>query len=773
MPYDRICCVPSLFRWPRRAAPHPPQPVNVHVNPRLSQEVHYNTTLIAKIVLNCGRVGCGDEPALPWRLRELTCICNRNAKIGGQFLHSGPLFDFGGTSRYVVEREIGQGGTGTVYQALDKERGIRVALKALKKTDAINIYRLKKEFRQLADISHPNLVTLHELTCDGGQWFFTMDLVEGKTFDRFVDTQERINPMGGRASRTSYASGIQEVGASQDLDIKRDERRLPPLRADLARTRHALAQLAQAIAALHEAGKLHRDIKPSNILVTPDSRVVVLDFGLVSDGVLVEAESRAVQTVGGHAFGTPAYMSPEQAAGEAVTTASDWYSLGAVLYESLTGQLPFDGTVLEILRRKDEEEPPPPSAVVSGVPDDLDQLCQALLRRSPYERPSGADILRHLRHPDAPAATLSTQAPVSNQVHAEVFVGRQEHLQALERAFAAVERNQPVVTLLHGPSGMGKTALAKRFANDLVATGKAVVLQGRCFERESVPYKAFDNVIDALSRYMMQVPLEQAAELLPRNVHSLARLFPVLRRVRAIAQARTPQHAATDARELRSQAFAALKDLLLRISDFQPLVIQIDDLQWGDSDSARLLLHLLDPPEAPSILFVGAYRDDEVENSPFLRHVLGEKGLDASRIHIAELDVQALSPREAENLTKELLHDYPAVNTLFASAIATESDGVPYFIGELVQHLRSQPSDAPIAIGSISLEDVIAERIAQMSESAQRLLQTLSVAAGPLEQGIAMQAAGIPSSDRSSLSTSAVHGSMRTGQTRSFNPSVR
>lgn len=662
------------------------------------------------------------------------------------------LLRFGGTSRYVIERELGHGGMGTVYQALDKERGMRVALKAITKSDALNIYRLKNEFRQLADISHPNLVSLHELVCEGDDWFFTMELVQGASFDEYVarPEDERLSSGVRASSRRARPVAVRELPPTLTPHGGDSEFARPRISCNLGRLRGAVRQLVEALSALHTAGKLHRDIKPSNVLVTREGRVVVLDFGLVSNGILVDPDEDAAETIGGNVFGTPAYMSPEQAAGEAVTTASDWYSLGVVLFEALTGQLPFDGSVLEILRQKEDEEAPAPSDIVSGVPDDLDQLCRALLLRNAHERPSGAEILRFLTGSSSspPVFSATTSAPSRER---EIFVGREQHVAQLQEAFELVEDNKPVLALVKGLSGMGKSALVRCFSEDLMASGRAIVLRGRCYERESVPYKAFDNVIDALSRYMMQLPTDQAAELLPRNVHSLARLFPVLKRVRAIAQARTPKQRAEDPREVRNQAFGALKDLLLRISDYQPLVMQIDDLQWGDADSARLLLHLIDGPDAPGILFLGAYRRDEEDNSPFLRQVLGEGGIDPQVTQIVRVDVDALTSREAERLSHELLRDFPTANALFANTIAAEAEGVPFFIGELVQHVKAQTHGTPMPIGTISLDDVITERVMRMSPPAQRLLQVLSVAAGPLEQAVAMQAARVPSSDRASL----------------------
>ena len=664
------------------------------------------------------------------------------------------LFEFQGSSRYLIERELGQGGMGVVYQALDRERGTRVALKAISKSDALNIYRLKNEFRQLADISHPNLVSLHELVYEGDKWFFTMELVHGRPFDEYLgDPELQSHEQPERPSdETVPARRVRALTSTLSQPTVNGESMLPRVRCDTRRLRAVLCQLVEGIAALHNADKLHRDIKPSNVLITPAGRVVILDFGLVSNGTFIDPEAQdADRTVGGSVFGTPAYMSPEQAVGEPVTTASDWYSLGAMVFEVLTGELPFEGSVLEILRQKEESEPPAPSELASGVPDDLDQLCRALLRRQPSQRPEAHEILQYLTGVTTAPPTLPLGRSLRVHRDGELFVGRERHLDQLHDALESLSASKPVVALIHGVSGMGKSALARCFANELIKGERAVVLRGRCYERESVPYKAFDNVIDALSRYMMQLPTEEAAELLPRNIHSLAKLFPVLRRVRAVAHARRPKHQTRDPHELRNQAFEALKDLLLRISDYQPLVVQIDDLQWGDSDSARLLLHLLGSPNPPPILFMGVYRRDEADNSPFLRRVLAQDGLDHTQVDVRDVPVDALRTKEAEHLTRELLRDYPSANALFAQTIAAEAEGIPFFIAELVQHTRTHNHESPIAIGKISLEDVIMARVGRMPPEAQALLETLSVAARPLEQAIALQAAQLGPGDRNAL----------------------
>ena len=191
--------------------------------------------------------------------------------------------------RYEVVRSLGEGGMGVVYEVVDRERGARVALKTAQNLDANALYRFKAEFRALADVAHPGLVTLYDLVTDGPRPFFTMELVEGKSFLEW--TRGAASPTGGDTMPCTAIEAKEQVGATRRPSVA------PPGHCDLVRLRPSARRLAEAIVVLHAAGKLHRDLKPSNVLITQKGRVVVLDFGLAID-VHPNRVSRATNVVG-------------------------------------------------------------------------------------------------------------------------------------------------------------------------------------------------------------------------------------------------------------------------------------------------------------------------------------------------------------------------------------------------------------------------------------------------------------------------------------------
>jgi serine/threonine protein kinase len=641
---------------------------------------------------------------------------------------------------YEILGELGHGGMGIVYRAYDQRRKRMVAIKAVHHHGPSALYRFKQEFRTLSDVTHPNLVNLYELVLDGQTWFFTMELVDGVNF--LAHVRPRAEEPGAQPAST-ISSTDEPTGEWVPINEPLRKVAPPPLHED--RLRGALRQLAEGVSALHEAGKLHRDIKPTNVLVERGGRVVLLDFGLVA-----ELEPTGLhQSTEPSVLGTVAYMAPEQAAGQPLSTASDWYSVGVMLYEALTGRLPFRGG--DVLLEKQQTEPRAPRELVPDIPDDLNALCVELLRRDPRARLTGPEVLRRLGTSPEEFRQPFSSRPLQGQ--RVPLIGRERYLRGLTDAFSAMTQGRAVVFYVHGGSGVGKSALVQQFLDDLIARDKAVVLSGRCYERESVPYKAFDSLIDALSRYLGRLPRHEVEALLPRDVLSVARVFPVLQRVRAVADAPHRVSGVPDPQELRRRAFAALRELLGRIGDRRPLVLAIDDLQWGDIDSAALLAELLRPPDPPVLLFLGCYRSEDTATSSLLQAMLATPVATHPSLDRRELAVEPLSPTEVEELALKLLgRDDPAARA-GAQAIAGEAGGSPFFVQQLVHFFQAVAGVAErLPPGEeITLDRVLWARVLHLQEGARRLLETVAVSGRPLGQGDAFQAAGLGAEGREAL----------------------
>lgn len=585
-------------------------------------------------------------------------------------------------ARFAIVRQLGAGGMGTVYEAFDRERHVRVALKVLRHVRPDDLLRFKREFRALQGLHHPNLVRLDELIADGERWSFTMELVDGVRFLDYVRSGERATHDG--------------------------------LGFDDARLRDGFAQLVRGLAALHAAGKVHRDVKPSNVLVTRRGRVVLLDLGLVFD------QNSDSDSTGGYPLGTIAYMAPEQALGCRVGPEADWYAAGVLLYQALTGVLPFTGGVIDVTAQKQRGLATAPRTAVPAVRAELSDLCLALLAPDPAARPTANVILEALG--DDRAARLPRPSPSRLP-----FLGRARELAALARALEDTRQGRPVAVLVAGESGIGKSALVQRFAETCRYQG-AVVLAGRCYEREWVPFKAVDGIVDALSRYLAHVPVAEAAAVLPRHAALLARAFPVLARVAPIAEAPHGQNVG-DPQELRSRLFGAFRELLVRVADRHPLMLQIDDLHWADTDSFALLGELFRPPDAPAVLLVATVRNTAEGDGAqvAVREMLGTD--------VRELPLSPMGTDEALALATLLIAQQPDHLGLDPSAVIHEANGHPLFIHELIRHDRSAGESA------MRLDDVLWSRIAQLEPAAQKILQLAALSGGRLIRRIGQRAA--------------------------------
>jgi len=593
---------------------------------------------------------------------------------------------------------------GVVYEAYDRQQCERVALKLLRNVDQHSLYRFKNEFRALADLSHPNLVRLGDLVCEDGQWFLTMELLDGVTFTTYVRADRApVLPMVPK-HRDPTAEEISTVTLSLRTYQQPcfDDRRL----------RRCLRQLAMAIDALHDAGKVHRDVKPSNVIVTTEGRTVLLDFGLVRDVGAEPSDARVI--------GTPIYMAPEQAVAGDVGPPADWYSVGVMLFQALVGWPPYWGRTLDVLRAKEHTDPPAPSALCEWVPDDLDRLCVEMLRRDPDARPRGRDVLRRI------GVGEPARRPPQVRKHA-TFIGRGAELKALHRAFDDSCAGSAVMMCVHGESGIGKSALARHFTETLVEDRpETAVFSARCLERESMPFKAFDGIVDALSRYLNALDPTDAARLVPREVAPLVRVFPVLQRVPAFMEARGLHEPQTDPQQTRTLAFVALRELFSRLAERNPVVLAVDDFQWADADSLALLDELLRPPAA--LLVLATLRSASVP-------IEGD---------VRRLDLVALSRDESYELARALLGG-PEISV--ASRIADEAGGHPLFIQELVHHVAAHSigQDVP------RFEDVLVARFAELAPEARSLLDVLAVAASPVPLRVAADAAGIDMANAAAL----------------------
>lgn len=286
--------------------------------------------------------------------------------------------------RYELQELIGGGGMADVYKAQDKLLDRAVAVKILHQqyaNDAEFVEKFRREATAAAKLAHPNIVNIYDVGEDGGSQYIVMEYVSGPTLKEVIQQKGCLEP-------------IEAVRIAKEI--------------------------ASALESAHRNNLVHCDIKPHNILVMPDGHIKVTDFGIA------RAVSASTMTYSGSVMGSVHYFSPEQAKGTVITTKSDVYSLGVVLYEMLTGQLPFNGeTSVSIALKHLQEEPVPIRQLNPSIPPVLEAIVQKAMSKDPADRPNSTELYADLNQAKAMLADRGTsQEAVSNDPFATRMIPR-------------------------------------------------------------------------------------------------------------------------------------------------------------------------------------------------------------------------------------------------------------------------------------------------------------------------------------------------------------
>ncbi|MFN0245419.1 MAG: serine/threonine-protein kinase PknK [Kofleriaceae bacterium] len=579
--------------------------------------------------------------------------------------------------RYHIVRELGRGGMGVVYLGRDLRLDMDVAIKFRGVTHSDATLWLKREFRSVASLRHPNLVELYELVAHDTSCYYTMEYLPGMDPRRWVERRAPGAPgahdlddaMFSEHS-TRSAAPLQEANtaatdppaAPATVTAPVVPRLVPAV--DFARLRDVVVQLAEGIAYLHARGVIHRDVKPSNAIVV-GGVVKLLDFGLALERHRqdddVARESRIV--------GTAAYLAPEYLERLVVSPQMDVYALGVLAFELCTGQPPFGGTLHVLSRLQAGRIKIPRVAEINPeIPPDLDDVIDGMLAANPEQRPSALEVVQRLA---STGSQPSSDRPAMRARREPPFVGRKRELaQIAEYVADPTPRGRLLVVI--GPSGSGKTTLIDRAVG--LATGidrehDSLVWRGRCHERERLPYRAFDQIVDDLATELAGDPrLARGID----HAAALARVFPVLA---PLIDPRRDEPPLADLRVERERALLALVQTFAKLVTTPHGLIVIDDLQWADDDSLELLALLVERIDVPLTVVASWTSDGSIALPPAVAALSDRLGAAAQII-----DVPAMTEDDLLAMLAELAPRAPTSRLALAARLA---QGSPY-LAELI-----------------------------------------------------------------------------------------
>jgi hypothetical protein len=642
-------------------------------------------------------------------------------------------------SHYRIINRLGQGGMGEVYLAEDTQLERKVALKLLPAEftqDEQRVRRFTLEAKAASALNHPNIITIYEIGGTEASRFIAMELVEGRTLREMI-------------GQSLSAEVLAAIGG----------------------------QIAKALAVAHAAGITHRDVKPENIMVRDDGYVKVLDFGLArlapraeshcdaDNSALAENEpgvyssqnaaTLAYNTMPGTILGTVAYMSPEQARGQAVTTATDIFALGIVFYELATGQHPFKAaSLLGMLHRIGSDSPPPPSLLNPAIPASLDGLILGMLEKEPASRLVAAEVEKALAGLAGSGASSSINASTISSAPAAPrhTVGREGERAQLLAGFEFTRSGRGLLVCVAGEPGIGKTTLVEDFLSNLRAQGRCTVAHGRCSERLAGT-GAYLPLLEALESLLRSESNSSAALVMMKQIAPTwyAQIVPLSGEG---DQASLVNELRTASQERMKRELAAFLQEVARLG---PLILFFDDLHWADVSTIDVLSFLAGKFDTLNVLIVVTYRPSDLllQKHPFLQI---KPDLQARGV-CRELTLEFLSEAEvAQYLALEFPgHRFPPE---FPRLIHAKTEGSPLFMADLVRYLRDRgvvaveqsaqdagshtwtlAQDLPAIERDLpeSVKGMIERKIAQLGEEDRKLLMAASVQGYEFDSAVVAQ----------------------------------